>query len=29
MDPLTEAPSSINENELSDYNLRYISDEKQ
>ena len=28
MDPLTDAPTSINEDDLTDYNLRYISDEK-
>jgi len=28
MDPLTDAPSSIEENELNEYNLRYIRDEK-
>ncbi|MFL2670158.1 MAG: aspartate--tRNA ligase [Candidatus Actinomarina sp.] len=28
MDPLTDAPTAINEHDLTDYNLRYISDEK-
>ena len=28
MDPLTDAPTAINEDDLTDYNLRYISDEK-
>tara|TARA_B100000902_G_scaffold394465_1_gene450863 strand:+ start:739 stop:2442 length:1704 start_codon:yes stop_codon:yes gene_type:complete len=28
MDPLTDAPASINEEDLTDYNLRYISDEQ-
>ena len=28
MDPLTDAPTPINEHDLTDYNLRYISDEK-
>ena len=28
MDPLTDAPTTIKEDDLTDYNLRYISDEK-
>ena len=28
MDPLTDAPTAINEHDLTDYNLRYIRDEK-
>jgi aspartyl-tRNA synthetase len=28
MDPLTDAPTAINEDDLTDYNLRYITDEK-